>query len=160
MELGKPLDGAREFEAAEKIKPGDDGIETNLALAYFQAGEAAKAIPHFESAAEPVAAARTRSARGVVLRRLWSRAGRTGKPDQAALQFVAEEALTGPRADLEDAIGTLDAQQANWQEAQQRFEHAISLDSSYVRARIHLGMLFRAQKDLVDALNTLSRQPL
>ncbi len=72
------------------------------------------------------------------------------------VQFVAEEALTGPRADLEDAIGTLDAQQGNWQEAQQRFEHAISLDNSYVRARIHLGMLFRAQKNLANALNTLS----
>src|ERR1700739_1807028 len=50
VELGKPLDGAREFEAAEKIKPGDDGIEINLALAYFQVGQNEKALPHFESA--------------------------------------------------------------------------------------------------------------
>jgi len=37
VELGKPLEGAKEFEAAAKIKPSDDGIETNLALAYSQA---------------------------------------------------------------------------------------------------------------------------
>src|SRR5579872_3278772 len=46
VELGKPLDGAREFEAAEAIKPGDQGIETNLALAFFQAGEALRSEEH------------------------------------------------------------------------------------------------------------------
>ncbi len=156
VELGKPQDGARELEAAEKIKPDDDGIETNLALAYFQAGDSAKSIPHFESAVslsqQPGHAAPEPSfydAYGHAL-------AEAGKPDQAALQFVAEEALTGPRADLEDAIGTLEAQQGDWHDAQQRFEHAISLDNSYVRARIHLGILFRTRKDLINALNTLS----
>src|SRR6185437_16870298 len=47
VELGKPIDGAREFEAAAKIKPGDANIETNLALSYHRAGDDAKAIPHF-----------------------------------------------------------------------------------------------------------------
>jgi protein O-GlcNAc transferase len=156
VELGKLLDGAREFEAAENIKPSDDGIETNLALAYFQAGQSEKAIPHFESAVslsqQPGHTALDASfydAYGHAL-------AAAGKPDQAALQFVAEEAITGPRSDLEDKIGTLDAQEGNWQEAQQRFERAISLDNANVRARIHLGMLFLAQKDIVDAVNTLS----
>ena len=145
VELGKPLEGAREFEAAAKLKPGDDGIETNLALAYSQAGEPAKAIPHFDSGAEPVAAAGARSpstrrsTTPMVVR--WPQpASRTRRRSQ----FVAEESLTGPRADLEDAIGTLYAQQAKWQEAQERFEHAIALDGSFVRARIHLGVLYRA----------------
>ena len=115
VELGKPQDGAREFETAEKIKPDDDGIETNLALAYFQAGDSAKAIPHFESAVslsqQPGHAALEASFYDAYGHALAS----TGRPDQAALQFVAEEAITGPRADLEDAIGTLEAQQGDWQ---------------------------------------------
>ncbi|MGA9587750.1 MAG: tetratricopeptide repeat protein [Terracidiphilus sp.] len=156
VESGKPLDGALEFEAAETIKPSDDGIETNLALAYYQAGQFSKAIPHFESAvslsqqaghAAPVAS--FYDAYGHAL-------AAAGKPDQAVLQFVAEEAITGPRSDIEDAIGTLDAQRGNWQEAQKRLERAISLDSTNIRAQIHLGLLFLAEKDFVDAVNTLS----
>ncbi len=157
VELGKPLDGAREFEAADKIKPGDEGIETNLALAYFQAGDAAKAIPHFESAVslsqQPgMRRRRLRSTMPTDMR--WPQAG---KPDQAALQFVAEEALTGPRADLEDAIGY--ARCAAGKLARKRSSDSSMPSrstSSYVRARIHLGLLFRTQKDLVNALNTLS----
>src|ERR1700739_431127 len=156
VELGKPLDGAREFEAAEAIKPSDDAIESNLALAYFQAGESAKAIPHFDAAislsqqpGHPAVAASFYDAYGRAL------AG-AGKPDQAGLQFVAEESITGPRADLEDAIGTLEAQQKNWQEAQLHFQHAISLDRTYVRAQCALGLLRRAQQDIVGAVNTLS----
>ncbi len=156
VEMGKPLEGAKEFEAASVIKPADDAIETTLALAYFQGGDPVKAIPHFDAAislsqqpGHAAVAASFYDAYGRVL------AG-TGKPEQAALQFVAEEAITGPRADLEDAIGTLEAQQQNWHDAQQRFDHAISLDASYVKARIHLGLLQRAQKDIEGALNTLA----
>jgi protein O-GlcNAc transferase len=156
VEMGKPLDGAKEFEAAEAIKPSDDGIETNLALAYFQAGEYAKALPHFESALrlsqQPGHAPPEASFYDAYGRAL---AG-AGKPQQAVQQFLAEEAVTGPRADIEDAIGTLEAQQNNWGDARQHFEHAISLDGSYVGARIHLGLLFRAQRDMVGALDTLS----
>ena len=156
VELGKPLDGAREFEAAAKIKPGDENIESNLALAYHQAGNDAKAIPHFATAitladqpGQSAVEASFYDAYGHALATI-------GRPDQAALQFVAEEAITGPNSNLEDAVGSLDAQQGLWHEAQQHFERAISLDATNMRARIHLGVLYRTQKDLVDALNTLS----
>jgi len=156
VELGKPLDGAKEFEAAAKIKPGDENIEANLALAYHQAGDEANAIPHFAAAltladqpGQPAVDASLYDAYGHAL-------ATAGKLDQAALQFVAEEAITGPISSLEDAIGSLDAQQGLWSEAQQHFERAISLDDANVRARIHLGVLYRTQKDLVNALNTLS----
>ena len=141
---------ANRWKARGNSKPREDqaddhGIEYQPALAYYQAGEPAIALPHFEAAlslsqwsGHPAAKASFFDAFGRAL------AG-AGKPDQAALQFIAEESLTGPRADLEDAIGTLDASQSRWQEAQERFEHAIALDGSFVRARIHLGLLFRVQ---------------
>ena len=90
VELGKPLDGAKEFEVAAAIKPGDEGIETNLALSYFQAGESAKAIPHFDSAIslsqQPRHAAVDASFYDAYGRALAS----AGKPDAAALQFADE----------------------------------------------------------------------
>ena len=156
VELGRPQEGVKEFEAAAAIKPDDEGIQTNLALSYAQAGQPAKAIPHFESAVK----LSQRPGHPAVDPSVYDAYGRTlaaaGKPEQAALQFVAEESLTGRRADIEDAIGTMDAQQGRWQEAQERFERAISLDESFVRARIHLGALFRTQKDFVNAVNTLA----
>jgi len=156
VEMGKPMEGAKEFEAAAKIKPSNDGIETNLALAYAQGGAPAKAIPHFQAALS-LSQLPGHAALGASFYDAYGRAlAAQGKPDDAALQLIAEEALTGPRADLEDEIGTLQAQQGRWNEAQQRFEHAISLDRSNLSARIHLGVLYRTQKDLVNALNTLA----
>ncbi|MBS1803889.1 MAG: tetratricopeptide repeat protein [Acidobacteria bacterium] len=156
VELGKPLDGAREFEAAARIKPGDQGIETNLALAYARAGEAPRAIQHFQSA-ESLSHQPGHPAPDAAFYDSYGRALVTaGKPDQAALQFIAEESLTGPRADIEDAIGSCYAQQSRWDDAHKMFEHALQLDNSYVRARVHLAVVQREQKDLQGALNTLA----
>jgi protein O-GlcNAc transferase len=156
VELGKPLDGAKELEAAATIKPGDEGIETNLAMAYHQAGEEPKAIPHFAAAmrlakqpGQPAVETSFYDAYGHAL-------AATGKPNEAIPQFMAEEAISGPTSILEDTIGVLDVQISSWQDAQQRFEHAVSLDGSNLRARIHLGVLYRSQKDLGNALDTLS----
>jgi protein O-GlcNAc transferase len=155
VELGRPLEGAREFETAAKIKPSDDGIEANLGLAFAQAGEPAKAIPHFHSA-ESLSRQAGHPALDASFYDAYGRAlAAVGRPDGAALQFIAEEAITGPRADIEDAIGTLDAQQSKWDDARKRFEHALTLDGTYVRARIHLAALLRTQKDLQGALDAL-----
>src|SRR5450631_149294 len=124
-ELGKSSEAVKEFEAAAALKPDDEGIETNLALAYVQAGDAAKSIAHFAAALDlskkpghaPVDAAFD-DAYGHAL-------AAAGKPDQAADVFDAEEALAGARAPLEDAIGSLDALQGKWKDAQERFERAI-----------------------------------
>ena len=156
VEMGRPLDGAKEFEIAAKIRPSDDAIETNLALAYSQAGESAKAIAHFQSA-ENLSRLPRHAALSASFYDSYGRAlAAVGKPDQAALQFIAEESLTGPKPEIEDAIGTMYAQQQKWTDARTRFEHAIALDGSYVRARIHLAVLLRAQKNLQGAMDALA----
>ena len=152
VELGKPLEGAREFEAAAKIKPGDDAIETNLALAYAQAGESAKAIPHFQAAESLSRQPGHAGARCGFLRRVWRALAAVGKPDRLPSQFIAEEALTGPRADIEDAIGTLDAQQSKWAGGAATLRARVALDQTYFRARVHLAIVLRSQKDLQGAL--------
>src|ERR1700722_16104028 len=49
LELNKPAQAVPELEAAFKLKRGDAGIESNLALAYFWSGQPAAAIPHFQA---------------------------------------------------------------------------------------------------------------
>lgn len=155
-EMGRPLDGTKEFEAAAKIKPGDETIEVNLAQAYAQAGEAAKAVPHFR-AAETLSHQAGHAGLDAPFYDAYGRALATaGKPDEAERVFLTEEKLTGPRAEVSDAIGTLYAQQGKWDEARKRFEHALEADPAYVQARVHLAVVQRMQKDLQGALNTLA----
>ena len=44
LEMNKPADAVPQLEAAAHLKPDDQGIETNLAFAYAQSGEAAKSM--------------------------------------------------------------------------------------------------------------------
>ena len=155
LELGRPADAVSQLEAAEKLKPEDQAIETNLAYGLAQAGEAAKAMPHFEEvlrlaqrAGQPQPDA---TFYGTYARALAA----AGKLTEALEQLAAEEKITGPRADLEDAIGSVDAQMKKWDEARQAFEKALALDGTLVRARVHLGVLYRQQQDVAASIETL-----
>lgn len=156
LELSKPSQAAVEFEAAARIKPNDEGVEGNLALAYAQAGQPAKAIPHFDAILRLSHAAGHAPVDPAFYDAYGHALAGASKPQEAINQFLAEEALTGPRADLEDSVGTLYAQQSMWPQAQERFEHAITLDETFLRARIHLGILFRQKHDVENSLATLS----
>ena len=152
VELGRPKEAVPEFEAAAKLKPGNEGIEADLAVALAQAGEAASAIPHFEAALrwskEPGQTQVNPAFYEVYARALAA----TGEPDRAADAFASAETLTGPRADLDDEIGSLYAQMGQWTEARSRFEAAIALDSGYVPARFHLGVLLGRERDFDGSL--------
>src|SRR5580704_19319823 len=50
IELGRPVEAVPELEAALQLKPSDQEIETNLAMAYEKAGDPVKAIPQFKAA--------------------------------------------------------------------------------------------------------------
>ena len=155
LELGKPADAIPELETAQKIKPGDDGIEANLALAYLETGETTKAIVHFDAALQlskkPGQAPLTAPVYDAYGRALSA----SGKPVEAIRQFTAEESLFGRRPDLDDAIGSIYAQQGQWNEARTRFNDALRTDPNFVPARVHLGVLFRQQKDLNASLASL-----
>lgn len=159
VQLNRAVEAIPELEKAISLKPGDAGEEANLALAYARVGNAAKAIPHFEAAVTARATGQGSLDAGFF--DAYARAlAATGRPSEAAAQFEAEEELTGPRADLEDAIGSLDAQQNQWEEARGHFERALALDGSLERARVHLGVLLRQQQDLPGSLTALGAAAL
>lgn len=156
LEMNRPAEAVAELESAAQLKPGDTGNEANLALAYAATGEAAKAIPHFEAALHPADGAVAQ-----VDARFYDGYGRAlaavGRPADAVVELIAEEKIAGERADLEDAIGSLYAQQKQWEEARQRFNLALASDPSLASARIHLGVVLREQGDLAGSLSILER---
>jgi protein O-GlcNAc transferase len=154
LELGQAKEAISELLAADRLKPSDATIQTNLALAYARAGDPAAAIPHFEAASllsakinpPPDAAFFDSYARSLAsLNRL----------PEALEQFAAEEKLTGPTAPLEDAIGSVNAQMGRWDEAHTAFERALAADENYAQARIHLGVVQREQQDIAGSVATL-----
>lgn len=156
LEMNKPREAVAELEAAAQLKPGDAGNEANLALACAATGNAAKAIPHFEAALHPA-----NGAAAQVNATFFDAYGRAlaavGRPADAVAELIAEEKIAGERADLEDAIGSLYAQQKQWDEAKQRFNLALASDPSLASARIHLGVVLREQGDLTGSLSILER---
>lgn len=151
LELGKPAEAIAELQAAAKLKPGDAGIETNLAFACSQAGQAAKALPHFEAA--------LRTAKESLSPAFYDAYGRAlaanGKPAEALQQFKTEEKLAGPHAEIDDAIGAMNARLAQWDDAQQALERAVAEDGNYTQARVHLGVVYRERHDLPASIAAL-----
>ena len=155
LEQGQAQQAIAELTAAEKLKPNDMGTESRLAQAYTQAGATTAALPHY-AAALKLAAEPGQAALDASFYEGYGRAlAASDRPDEAISQFMAEEALTGRSAALDDAIGSLYAQSKQWDNARGRFEHALTLDANYLPARIHLGVLEREQHELPEALATL-----
>jgi protein O-GlcNAc transferase len=155
LEMNQPADAVLELETAAHLRPGEPGNEANLAMAYAASAAPAKAIPHFEAALHPPSGAAPAEI-GAAFYDAYGRAlAAVGKTDEAIAQLIAEEKITGERADLEDAIGALYGQRKQWADAQKRFEHALALDGTLVSARIHLGVLLREQGDIAGSLATL-----
>ena len=155
LEMNRAPEAIAELETAARLKPGDAGNEANLALAYAAAGEAAKAIPHFEQALRGKGGSPSGQAGARLLDAYARSLAAVGNVDAAIAQLAAEERIAGERADLEDAIGSLYAQQKQWDAARKRFEHAVELDGTLAIARVHLGVVLREQGDLSGSLMTL-----
>jgi tetratricopeptide (TPR) repeat protein len=157
VELGRPAEAVEELEAASKLKPGDQGIETNLALAYVKADLNAKAIPHFSAAFNLSQQSGHPPADGAFCEAYARALAATGKLTEAIEMFRAASKRGGARADIWDAIGSLDAQLGKWDEARSQFELALTTDSSCVLARIHLGVLLLHERDFPAAVDALEK---
>jgi tetratricopeptide (TPR) repeat protein len=154
LELGKPKEAIPELLAADRLKPSDPAIQTNLALAYAGAGDASSALPHFESALQLLEKA-NQSPDAALLDNYARALSAANKLQEALDQLGAEEQLTGPTAVLEDAIGSVNAQMGRWDDARGAFERAMEADGYFAPARIHLGIVQREQHDIPASLATL-----
>ncbi len=121
--------------------PNDAGATLNLALGYVQLHEYAKAVTMFE---------------------LLDRANQTLTPDAAIAYATALAAISQPAAAqrqlekalatqpdnavLYDTLGTILAQQEQYDKAAAQFRQAIALNSNLAVAHYHIGSVFLALK--------------
>ncbi len=135
----------RELQKALVLKPGDGGAQTNLAFAYSQAGEPAKAVPLF--AKLDVAAKANKHLLPANMLNAYGRALLAiGKPD-AAIAKIREAVGESPRdASLHDTLGTVYAQTKDWFHAEQEFSAAIQLQPNLAGAHLRLGFVLQAEQ--------------
>ena len=137
---GLTKQGIRELEAALALKKTDTTAQMNLAIAYQQTGQPAKAIPLF---AALEAGKHTLPAYAIAS---YSRSlAATRKFPQAAEQMKAALQADPKNPELHDQLGSIYAQQERWLDAQRQFEAAIQLNPALAIAHLHLGLAMHAQ---------------
>jgi tetratricopeptide (TPR) repeat protein len=143
VRLGRTNEGIRELERALAIQPGDSSAQMNLAVAYEQSGQAAKALPLFQKLE---AASRTQKQEltpGTLAS--YARALAATAQIQPAITRMKEAATRDPRtAEFQDELGTLYAKVADWAEAKQAFTAAIKVSPEFGTAHLHLGLTLNA----------------
>ncbi len=135
----------RELEKALGLKPGDDVAQLNLAVAYAESGEYAKALPWF---AKAEAAARTRrSLLPSELEVLYAKSlAAAGNTDSAIAHMIRVAALPGASPQIHDDLGSLYAQRQDWPRAEEEFEAALRAQPNLAEAHLHLGFVLQAEQ--------------
>src|SRR6516225_3504082 len=120
-----PKAAATELELAHKLDPSDTNATLNLALAYTQLRDYAKAIPLFQTADE----AHVQLTPDQTISYATALEA-TSQLAVAQTQIEQALAISPNSAALHDALGTLLAQQERYNEATLHFQQAIALDPS------------------------------
>jgi protein O-GlcNAc transferase len=155
VRLGQMSTGIQELEKALAIKATDSSAQMNLALAYEQIGESAKAVALF-SKLDAAARAEKRSLPPYVLAAYARALVATHQLAAATAKMKAASAADPQNAQLHDDLGTLYAQRQEWPSAQQQFSEAIRLDPNLAAAHLHLGLTLQAQNQ-PDAFAEIER---
>jgi protein O-GlcNAc transferase len=149
--MGRPAEAIPELEKAARLKAGDADVEADLGRAYASAGDPKKALPHFEAAER-----QTKQPEDGAFHDSYARAlAALGRRDEALKEFAEEENLTGRTAEVEDAIGSVYAQENRWPEAKAAFQRAVEANGLYTPGRIHLSIVLRQEHDLEGALKVM-----
>jgi tetratricopeptide (TPR) repeat protein len=145
VRMGERAAGIHELEKALAMKPGDASAQQNLALAWEQSGEPAKALPWF---AKLEAASRNekRPLQAEVLAayaRCLAAAGEHG----SAIEKMQEAIAAAPRnGEWLDELGTIYAQQRNWSQAERAFNAALQINPRMAMAHFHLGVTLESER--------------
>jgi tetratricopeptide (TPR) repeat protein len=156
VRLGRAPEGIRELEKALVMKPGDASAQLNLALAYQQSGEAAKALPLFER----LEATALREKQSLPLSTLVPYAlalASAGQMDASAARFKQAVVRDPHNAELQDELGSVYAQRQDWPNAQKAFEAALAIQPDFAMAHLHHGLALRALGSADTGMAELAR---
>jgi protein O-GlcNAc transferase len=143
LRVGRRTEGIRELEKALAIQPNDRSAQLNLALAYEQNGQAAKAIPWFAKL-DAASRAEKHSLTPDVLAS-YARALAATQQYSAAVTKLKEAVASDPQnAELHDELGSVYAQHKDWSNAEKAFTAAIQLNPDFAMAHMHLGISLQA----------------
>src|SRR5438876_4617729 len=153
---GDARSAVKQLELARGLDPPDAGATLNLALAYSRLHDYVKSVQMFQlleqtkSDASQTLTPQAAIAYAVAL---------TATAEPAAAQKQLEKALTTSPDDapLYDALGTLLAQQQQYDPAVVQFQRAISLDPELASAHYHLGSVFLNQGNPAAAVTELTQ---
>ena len=143
VRLGRTAEGIVELQKALAIQPSDTSAQQNIALAYEQNGEPAKALPWF--AKLEVSTKAEKHALPPMLLSAYVRALAATQHYPAAVAELKQAAAADPRnAELQDELGSLYAQHKDWPDAAQAFKKAVEIRPEFAVAHLHLGIALQA----------------
>jgi protein O-GlcNAc transferase len=145
VRLGRTSEGIRELDKALAMKPGDRNAQTNIALAYQQSGQTAKALPLFVKL-EAAARLERHSLAPSILAPYARALAAEGRIPEATAKM--REAVAGDphNAELQDELGSLYAQDQDWSKAEQAFSAALDASPDLAMAHLHLGLTRKAEQ--------------
>ncbi len=145
VRTGETAAGIRELEKALAMRANDVTAEQYLAIALAESGQPARALPWF---AKLEAAARAdKHPLSAELLATYARAlAAAGQPANARTRMKEALDESPHNAELWDELGTLEAQQQNWQDAGHAFAQAVQLNPDLAMAHLHLGLTLQAEQ--------------
>ena len=153
---GDARSAVKQLELARRLDPRDAGTTLNLAVAYSQLHDYAKSVQTFQLLDQtPGSASETLTPQAAIAYAVALTA--TGEPAAAQKQLEAALATSPGDASLHDALGTLLAQQEQYEPAVVHFQRAISLDPTLASAHYHLGSVFLNQGNPAAAITELTQ---
>ena len=141
---GYVKEGIRELERALAIKSTDSTAQINLAIAYEQIGASEKAIVLF-SKLEADSRLQKHALPSYVMEGYARSLAANRQFGPAITKMKAALATNSQNAELHDELGSLYAQQKDWNHAQEEFTTAIHLNPDLAAAHLHLGLAMRAR---------------
>jgi protein O-GlcNAc transferase len=149
------LEGAiRELENAHRLDSSDKSTLLNLCVAYSRHQDYAKAIAVYGELEGGQPASSLPADAAIAIAKAFSASG-----DMRGAQEVVQRAIDADpdNAQLQDAAGTLLAQQQDYASAETRFRRAIALDQTLALAHYHLGSVESATSRTADAIAEFDR---
>lgn len=147
VRMGQTAAGIRELEKALSMHADDAVAEQYLAIALEESGQPARALPWF--AKLEARAQADQHPLSAELLAAWARAlSAAGQPASARARIKDALDEAPQNAELWDELGTLEAQQQDWQDAGKAFTRAIQLNPDLAMAHLHLGLTLQAEQQL------------
>ena len=132
-----------EYQLALALRKSDTTAQLNLALAYQQAGEPAKAIARFTQM-DSEARLHHQPLSAPVLSAYAHSLAASGNLSQAAIEIKAAIRADPRNPQLHDDLGSIDAQQKSWESARAEFAAAVQLNPQLAAYHLHLGLALQA----------------